>query len=146
MNKERVFALLNTNETGNKEKAGEIKRRSQGLLDEFEEDLGEKENSFHEYIEETYNNYSLKLLDIEETFRDYIKHMEQIAIDCRQMCISHSFAESLTINTQQIEVKLAAVLNRMKLNYGDKDFNASIFKDFVAFQTKIKKVRSLSPP
>ncbi len=130
--------------TGNKVMAGEMKRRTKGSFDEFEEGLGDKENVFKAHIDETYNNYSLKLLDIEETFRDYIKHMEQITIECRQMCISHSFAESLTINTQQIEVKLAAVLNRMKLECGDKDLNASIFTDFVDYQTKIKKVAFFS--
>ncbi len=55
------------------------------------------------------------------------------------MCTTNSFVESLTINTQKIEVKLGGVLNRMKPEYGDKDLNASIFTDFVTFQAKMKK-------
>ncbi len=86
----------------------------------------------------------MKLLDIEETFRDHIKRMVQISIECRQMCVANTFEESLTINTEQIEVKLAAVLNRMKPNYGDEDLNAAIFTDFVDYQTKIKKVSFFS--
>ncbi len=114
-------------------------------MDELEEDLGDKDNAFRDYIDETYNNYIMKLLDIEKDLKDYIKHMEQIRKECDQMCTARSLEDSLMIDTQQVEVKLAAVLNRMKPEYGDKEVKAPIFAGFMAFQTNMKKVRDPSP-